>query len=946
MNKASKESAKGGPDPSRDFPSEEHDTRSLSDDVTFGDQPDYDPQSLGDEVTFGDSLGGSESELFDDNMEIVDLETRYTIESTLGKGGMGEVLLATDTRLNRKVAIKRILGSATRSKTAVKRFLIEAQSIAALNHPNIVQIFDYGRAKDGPFLIMEYVEGNSLLDRCREGAIPAEESIDLICQLCDGLGTAHASNIIHRDIKPANILMTPGNVPKLTDFGLAKDEAADTGMTMQGAVLGTLDFMPPEQRKDAALTDARSDLWSLAATLYQMLTGESPRVIDLDEVPSNLRKCVGKALKTRKDDRYQTALDLRQAIQESSSNRKIELPPTIELGAGECPKCHTRNESQRKFCRECAASLRAPCLGCQHEIPIWDKVCGECGAKQLDLIAARQAEYEQLFTSASQLVKEYRFEAALSEIERLLEIEDERFLGYASRANDFIEQTNLTWEREQATTSQKFEQAQKHRQARDYSAAIKTLESVPAALSSVQIVNYLEELKSDKAHLRKLYKEIKRNLESKNWMGLLDKVNQAIELGGQRRDLQRLREKLNDRKEQEAKIYERAIKIWDHGNGDAKKAQSLLQRIRGKEVSQKDNNTERIFADAIDEVVLEEKRIVGLVKKAQSYGSIDAADLKSLIVSVKNFLLMNPGHRRIKELYPELLRRGRRRGIFKVSDVNAPKMSKYNAWRYINGLNREPAALTKLAELYEGGGGLERSNTVAIRLYREAENLGSAEAKLRLGVLHEVGIGVEQSGRKAKLQYCESALLGNPEGEWCVGRMHEFGRGFVQSYQEAFKFYEQAASKGSVAAKVSLARMYANGLGVEKSDLKARELFDAVITGLDPDRNSGTLSRFVIESSSDDSIEFKTAFKKAVANLDKNNLANTPLATMEEPIELAVASQVELTKSRNYPILIEETELKGFAKILIDRKVITKEMFVDAAQTAKTTSGEVSEALV
>ncbi|MCP4480219.1 MAG: protein kinase, partial [Planctomycetaceae bacterium] len=189
MQKPPKESPAGGPAPSQDLPSEDNDTRSLSDDVTFGDQPDYDPQSLGDGATFGDqpvrgprSLGdaatfgggteGSDSDVFDDEMEVVDLESRYKIESTLGKGGMGEVLLATDTRLNRKVAIKRILGSAARSKTAVSRFLTEAQSVAALNHPNIVQIYDYGRAKDGPFLIMEYVEGNSLLDRCREGAIP------------------------------------------------------------------------------------------------------------------------------------------------------------------------------------------------------------------------------------------------------------------------------------------------------------------------------------------------------------------------------------------------------------------------------------------------------------------------------------------------------------------------------------------------------------------------------------------------------------------------------------------------------------------------------------------------------------------------------------------------------------------------------------------------------
>jgi serine/threonine-protein kinase len=263
-----------------------------------------DTKSLGDQATFGDAGGNDEP--FDDDMEVVDLSARYTTEGTLGKGGMGEVLLATDTRLERKVAIKRILGEGARSRTAVRRFLTEAKSIAKLNHPNIVQIYDYGRAEDGPFLIMEFVEGSSLLGRCQQGALPLDEAIDLTCQLCDGLGMAHEANIIHRDIKPANVLLTKTGIPKLTDFGLAKDETADTGLSMAGAVLGTLDFMPPEQRKDSALTDNRSDLWSLAATLYQMVTGEPPRVIDLDTVPQELRQTLARALKSKKDDRYRS----------------------------------------------------------------------------------------------------------------------------------------------------------------------------------------------------------------------------------------------------------------------------------------------------------------------------------------------------------------------------------------------------------------------------------------------------------------------------------------------------------------------------------------------------------------------------------------------------------------------------------------------------------------
>ena len=150
--------------------------------------------------------------------------------------------------------------------------------------------------------------GGSLLDKCKEGPIELDEAVNIFSQLCDGLAKAHATNIIHRDIKPANVLISEDGVHKLTDFGLAKDDTADTGMTMQGAVIGRLDFMPPEQRQAAELTDHRSDLWSLAATFYQMVTGKSPKVINITAVPRELQSVLGKALEESKEERYQLSL--------------------------------------------------------------------------------------------------------------------------------------------------------------------------------------------------------------------------------------------------------------------------------------------------------------------------------------------------------------------------------------------------------------------------------------------------------------------------------------------------------------------------------------------------------------------------------------------------------------------------------------------------------------
>ncbi|MCB0307621.1 MAG: serine/threonine protein kinase, partial [Calditrichaeota bacterium] len=186
---------------------------------------------------------------------------------------------------------------------AMRRFLTEAISVAALNHFNVVQIFDYGHTTDGPFLVMELVEGPTLAELLADGPLPLEQAVGLLRQLCDGLQTAHERGIIHRDIKPANILITGSGAPKLTDFGLAKEAAGD-GHTMAGAVLGTLDYMAPEQKQASSLADARSDQWSLAATFYQMLTGDVPRVIEIEALPEAVREAVRRALKASPAERF------------------------------------------------------------------------------------------------------------------------------------------------------------------------------------------------------------------------------------------------------------------------------------------------------------------------------------------------------------------------------------------------------------------------------------------------------------------------------------------------------------------------------------------------------------------------------------------------------------------------------------------------------------------
>ena len=516
---------------------------SLGDDATFagGARESLSGISLGDEGTLGDV--STEQAAVVDDIEIVDIEARYQVETVLGRGGMGEVLLALDTRLDRKVAIKRILGDATRSKTAVERFLTEAKSIAALNHPNIVQIYDYGRAKDGPFLIMEYVSGNSLLERCKEEAISEEETVNVISQLCDGLNLAHETGIVHRDIKPANVLMTKEGVPKLTDFGLAKNESSDHQNTMTGSVLGTFDFMPPEQRRDASLVDARSDLWSLAATMSQLLTGKSPKVIQLQKLSAHFQSVLGKALEEAKEERFQTAREFRDALAMST----IELHHPQEMTAGQCSVCGVKNELNRKFCSKCAASLVVPCMACGDEIRCWEEICGHCGTGQEQLVESRRAELAVQQADAEGLLKENEFDAAQEIVAEIGGLQDSRFRDNVVWAENFGSLISESKEKLEKKILVLLGEAEQHEKAHDYVASQHALEQVMPSMrnkdlpgQSETVATALSRVSEKIREVSRLDRLVKMRIAAKDYDGLLVEVRKLTSLVPGRDDLYKI----------------------------------------------------------------------------------------------------------------------------------------------------------------------------------------------------------------------------------------------------------------------------------------------------------------------------------------------------------------------------------------------------------------------
>ena len=201
---------------------------------------------------------------------------RYEVQELVGTGGMSSVYRAHDRLLERDVAIKVLHEQFTADGEYVERFRREARAVAQLSHPNIVTVIDRGEQDDRQFIVFEYVDGENLkalIDR--EGPLPEREAIELALQVARALGFAHEEGLVHRDVKPQNVLLNDGRQAKVTDFGIARSLDVHGGLTQTGTVMGTSDYIAPEQARGSRV-DAQSDIYSLGTVLYELLTGEVP----------------------------------------------------------------------------------------------------------------------------------------------------------------------------------------------------------------------------------------------------------------------------------------------------------------------------------------------------------------------------------------------------------------------------------------------------------------------------------------------------------------------------------------------------------------------------------------------------------------------------------------------------------------------------------------------
>lgn len=300
----------------------------------------------------------------------------YEVIEPLGKGGMGQVYLALDIRLRRKVALKLLSSTYTNDEDRVKRFEQEAQAASALNHPNIVTIHEIGQTVSLRFMSTEFIDGETLREHIKNNRLPLVRVLEIATQVASALHAAHEAGIVHRDIKPENLMIRHDGIVKVLDFGLAKLGSQDLGAlqplttiastvdTTAGIVMGTVGYMSPEQARGEQV-DARTDIWSLGVVLYEMLAGRPPfagattksEIVSIlesqpppltseDDLPEELERIIMRALSTTAAHRYQTANELAQDLKNLKDELEVEARLKRAFGPGTDDLAFTQGRTQ------------------------------------------------------------------------------------------------------------------------------------------------------------------------------------------------------------------------------------------------------------------------------------------------------------------------------------------------------------------------------------------------------------------------------------------------------------------------------------------------------------------------------------------------------------------------------------------------------------------------
>ena len=463
---------------------------------------------------------------------------------------MGTVHKARDLRLGRLVALKRLLTRMAGSRIALKRFMTEAKSVAALNHPNIVQIYDIGCDRYGYFISMELVEGGTLQDKiCHERRLDTRAAAQITCELAEALHVAHKRGIIHRDIKPANVLLTRKGVPKLTDFGLAR-RIEISHRTVAGALLGTIEFVAPEQRADASKADARSDLYSLVGMLYYMITGTVPLVVRSELIPANIRPVVLKGLEQDPERRYRSCEEFAEALEAAASGKAFPDEPSAST-PGLCPNCGFENGLDRKFCARCGFVLVEKCFHCGDNNPVGTRYCGNC---RCDLEARRREiakRLAHLTEEARELQRQQRFGEALGKLSQVAAVSHTAFERYVEEARELAEKIGREKSEVEHQYRQAWEQLKRLFQTCRFRQVLTLVRGYPPVLRGGPIAQLAQRAQQALARIAQLNAELKSAVSQKNLADILRLATELHPLQPHRQDLRQAITQIRGRLERE-----------------------------------------------------------------------------------------------------------------------------------------------------------------------------------------------------------------------------------------------------------------------------------------------------------------------------------------------------------------------------------------------------------
>ena len=576
-----------------------------------------------------------------------DWQSRYDLGDAAAVPAAGESVSAHDTRFDRPVVIRRMTERPASQKKDGSDLVEVIRSRAALRHQNIAGIVDYGRDSEGVFFVTEAVHGKALTEVLATGPLELSAAIDAVFQLCDVYVKIDSQGITIGRLRPEQLVLTSSGCLKLVEFdwgaGLADNQ-------LQASNVG--DYCPPEQRGQAVESDGRAQVWSLAAFLFHLLTGEFPATGDvspegrLETVEESVRPVLGRALQANPEQRYSTVIEFQSALQLACDASARKAAAETPCAKGACCCCGEINQVDRAFCVACGEKLSAACLGCDTENEVWAQYCGKCGSQLQELVARRVCEIEHQKQSIERARRDHDYPQALEGIGPLMLIQD----GRLEEVHDWAAQMKQTLQAEAAEQQARAEllqqQADQAFQARQYDQARKSLDQIPQSLRSDEAAVLWKEVSAQQEQAGHLLQQMEDAVSGRQLSGLWRYTEKYLALHPDHPIITRLHESVQCHKYEDADLVAAIVSRAQQEFGAAEYQRTLAALEELSEGEQQDPPVQQLR-------IMAKNRIQQVEDLRESISATD--DVHDLLGLVDELLEMQPNDVVAQELQDDLV---------------------------------------------------------------------------------------------------------------------------------------------------------------------------------------------------------------------------------------------------------------------------------------------------